>query len=103
MRFTTVTILSAFAAWSTVLHVISFSNFETFLFFRVILLQVRNTRAKNVAFETLFCSNEQSKSHKENTVLWVHVLMRNSYGFYSTTYIILVHYMRCIKLCFAYV
>lgn len=39
------------------------------------------------------CSSEQSKPHKENKILWVHVLMRNSYGFYSATHIILVHYI----------
>ena len=39
------------------------------------------------------CSSEQSKSHKENKILRVHKLMRNSYGFYSETYIILVHYI----------
>jgi hypothetical protein len=52
VEFTIVTILLGFAVWSAVFHVISFSNVENF--FRHAILQIGNTRAKNIAFATLF-------------------------------------------------
>ena len=38
-------------------------------------------------------SHEQSKSHKENKILWVPVRTNNFYVLYPAMYIIIVHYI----------